>query len=782
MNSHALEVLEFDRIVEKLHGLCWSIPAKRYLIEPTINSDWIEHSLDCLAEMVDVYKSDGGPPTLVFDDIDMMLEKTAAEGVVLEPSELIKTANLYNVVMGFKQLNKKYANIGRICEKLTYSDEITAGINQAILPPNEIKDNATPELKNIRRQIRQTRQRLESKYNSYLESDYAKYLSDNVVTVRDGRFVLPVREGDKNRIQGIVHDRSSTGATFFVEPLDAVEYNNKYRELLAAEKQEIFRILRTLTDLVLESIDSIKSNIKILVELDIYSAKARLAIKLKCSRPKINDESYFDIKRGFHPLLRWRDIQNGNDALVPLDIELGKEFTTLVITGPNTGGKTVALKTVGLVCLMAQSGMFIPAAEGSSVPIFKNIFADIGDEQSLESSLSTFSAHLANIKTALSEAAHECLVLLDEIGAGTDPDEGAALGQAIIEKLTEQNILSIVTTHHGKLKTLAINIEGVQNGSLDFDSRNMKPTYRFRLGTPGLSYAIETAVKIGLDKSITERAESLIDRSERKLARIISELSEKLQATDETLVEAENKRLSYEALSNIYKEKLDNVQQEQKRIKKEALQEAEKMVYKLKGEITDLIDEAKKSDKKVEAFRAAKHQAQEQIQNLNEKIRQFEPPVNQAAADGTEGEKVYLPDLKAIGEIVEKPEPSGKVRVRIGNVILHTEMRKLFKSSEQGEAKAPITHTNPFVNVDPSMEIDLRGMTFDEAQPVLDKYLEDVYQAHLDNVTVIHGKGTGVLRIKVQDYLKRHSKVKSFRLGNWNEGSFGVTIVEIVKD
>ena len=782
MNPHSIKVLEFEQIIEKLHDLCWSIPAKRFAITPSNSADQIEHSLNCLSEMVEIYQADNGPSTLIFGDVDLMLEKTAAEGVVLEPSELVKVADLYNVVKGFIDLEDKYSNLQKLSSGLVYNESVVSGINQTVLPPDEIKDSASPELKSIRRQIRQTRKLLENKYNSYLESDYSKYLSDNIVTIRDGRFVLPVREGDKSKVKGVIHDRSSTGVTFFIEPFEAVEYNNNYRELLVAEKQEIYRILRQLTDQVIESLESIKTNVRILITLDIYSAKARLALKLKCSRPEITDRNIIDIKNGYHPLLRWRDRQSGSDNTVPLDLQLGQEFTTLVITGPNTGGKTVALKTIGLICLMAQSGMFIPADEGSTVPVFSNIFADIGDEQSLETSLSTFSAHLGHINTALNEAATDCLVLLDEIGAGTDPDEGAALGQAIIENLTGRGIPSIITTHHGKLKTLAVNIEGVQNGSLDFDTKNMRPTYRFRTGVPGLSYAIDTARKLGLDNSITDRAESLIDRSERKLAEIITELTNKLQAAEENFNKAEEKKLSYEALSRIYSDKIENIEREEKRIKKESLQEAEKLIRKAKDEITSLIDEAKRSDKKIEAFRSAKRQADTKIQEIKEQVKQFEPPINRAAALGKVGEKVYLPEMNATGEILELSDDSGKVRVRIGNVVLHTDLDRLYKTTEPEIPAEHISRSTAFIDVSPAMEIDLRGMTFDEAEPVLDKYIEDVYLTHLDNVSIIHGKGTGALKTKVQNYLKKHQRVESFRLGYWNEGSYGVTIVKIKRD
>jgi len=782
MNLHTIKVLEFDRIVDKLHSLCWSVPAKRIEILPLKDVSAIENTLDCLSELVEIYHVDGGPPGLQFGDIDLMVERCAAEGAVLEPSELVNVADLYYIVKGFVELDAKYKNLHKLIARLDYDEALAAEIENTVQRPNEIKDSASSLLRDIRRRIGKTRNSLEAKYNSYLESDYSKYLTDKIVTFRDGRFVLPVREGDKGRIKGVVHDRSSTGVTFFVEPFDAVDLNNAYRELLAAEKQEIYRILRALTDKILARLQSIKQNIQVLIQLDIYSAKARFAVKLNCHRPFLNTDGVIDIKTGYHPLLLWRDKEQGTDNTIPLDMSLGKDFTTLIITGPNTGGKTVTLKTVGLLCMMAQSGMFIPAKEGTTLNVLSDIYADIGDEQSLEASLSTFSAHLANIKNALDNAGDDCLVLLDEIGAGTDPDEGSALGQAIVEYLAERRLLSIVTTHHGKLKTLAVNHANIENGSLDFDTQKMRPSYKFRLGVPGLSYAIETARKLGINESVTARAEALLDRSERKLAGIISELTEKLRETDEKLTKAEANRLSYESLAQLYTSKLENFEKEKKQIKKRSLEESEQLIRNAKKEINELIDEAKRSTKKVESLRTVKHLADEKIIEIHEQVKKIEPQYVRPEAEGKLGEKVYLPEMQASGEIVEAPDAGGRVRVKIGNIVLITDMNKLFKASGANTNTEQFKSSSAYLDVTPSLEVDLRGMTFDEAQPVLDRYLEDVYLAGLGQVTIIHGKGTGALKTKIQNHLKKHPHVKTFRLGQWNEGSYGVTIVEIKKD
>ena len=467
---------------------------------------------------------------------------------------------------------------------------------------------------------------------------------------------------------------------------------------------------------------------------------------------------------------------------MPLNIQLDNERRILVISGPNAGGKSVCLTTVGLLQYMLQCGLLIPVKDDSMAGIFQNLFIDIGDEQSLAASLSTFSAHLENIKGALDEAGDDCLVLLDEIGAGTDPDEGAALGQAIIERLTERGIPSVVTTHHGRLKALAVDNPLIRNGSLDFDSVTMTPTYKFRTGIPGLSYAIETARRIGLEKAVTDRAESLLDASERKLAGIITALSDKLKAAENSLAETENRKLSYEALAGIYKNKLDNLEQEKKQLKKESLEKAAQIARELKNEIAGLIEQAKQSEKKLESLRSIKRHIQEKSRSIEKQIEKLSPAPQLAAAEGRVGENVYLPDLKKQGLIIERPDQRGRVKVRIGAVVLHTELRRLYKAADTEAGRKELAGAAAYFQPEPDLEVDLRGLTFDEAEPVLEKYLEDVYFAHFNNVTIIHGKGTGALRVKVHDYLKRNPRVSSFRLGNWNEGSYGVTIVEIKKD
>ncbi len=774
-----MKVLEYDWIVQRLHDLCFCNPAKRITIEPLTETAIIESNLDCLAEMIELYQADGGPPSLVFDDVDRIAEKAASSGEVLEPVELAKIGEFLSVTKGFVQLDRRYVNLKRLTGSLHYNEELDQAIQNSIKPPDEIKDGATPELRRIRRAIAQSRERIETRFAEYLNSSMSSHLSDNVYTIRDGRYVLPVKEGSRSRIKGIIHDRSSTGATYFIEPIEAIEQNNQLRELLSAEKQEIYRILRRLTDEVCGYIETLKENVRILSGIDMLSAKARFAIQLNCVRPILSRERIIEIKSGYHPILRWRERCGDGSTTVPLDFSLGRGFTTMVITGPNTGGKTVALKTVGLLCLMAQSAMYVPAGDGSTFGVFENIYADIGDEQSLETSLSTFSAHLQNILEALREADSGCLVLLDELGAGTDPDEGSALGQAIIENLTQRAVCTVVTTHHGRLKALAVSLNGVTNGSLEFDKENLRPTYKFRQGLPGLSYALQTARKLGLSEEIAARAENLIDPSERNLSAVIAELSDKLRKIDEQLEDASRSRLAYESLAKIYAEKIDSFEKQKKEIKKNSVVKAEQAVRQARAEIDALIAEAKSSAKKMEALRDARRAADKKIEELQKTADSLEPETRGNVPHGLPGERVFLREMNAVGEIIEKADRDGRVKVRIGKVTLVTDLAKLTLKAEA--APDPAGGYRFDAEITPSLELDLRGLTFDEAQPVLDKYLDDVYLAGLDSVTIIHGKGTGALKTKIHQHLKGHSRVKSFRLGNWDEGSYGVTIVEMMK-
>jgi DNA mismatch repair protein MutS2 len=783
MNNHTLKVLEYSFILERIAYHCQSAPGKRRAmsLSPFTQMDRIESSLDLISEMNDIFKFDGGPPGAAFDDLAEKLERSRSSGDILEPKELLEYSSFFGIVRDFQKIRTQFTNLHAIIAGLTYPQNLHEEIEKSIDYSGDIKDSASVELRRLRRELTEVRGRLNDKFEKYLHSDTSAYLSDNLFTIRDGRYVLPVRETDKGRVKGIIHDRSSSGATFFIEPAETVDINNRHRELETAEREEINRILRHLTELLFANFEAIAENVEILSRLDFVAACSRLSREIDAVRPKFSEDGRMAIIRGRHPALMLRALGKKLEV-VPLDLTLTRDDFVLIITGPNTGGKTVALKTVGLLTLMASSGLFIPADSKSQFLLFDNIFADIGDEQSIESSLSTYSSHLNHIKEALEEADSESLVLFDELGAGTDPDEGSAIGQAVVEHLARTKCYAVVTTHHGKLKALAGKVAGVINGSMEFDQQNLRPTFTFRAGIPGSSYAVEIARKLGISERITGRAWELLDQKERDLTRLIAELNQKSIELSEEIKKSTANRLSYESLTKIYQERLESLQKQEKELRKKRLKETEELIKTARDELEKIIEGAKENKKDREGLREARRDLGERLIRTRHEIDEMASPLpTYQQAQGLPGEKVMIKGIEAKGEVIEPADASGRVRVRIGGATMLTDLEKLVRLSDPGrELKASNIKTDYAPT--PGLEIDIRGLTFEEAEPVIERYLDDAMNAGLETISIIHGKGTGALRKKVQDYLDRCQSVISHRLGNWNEGSSGVSVVTLRKD
>jgi len=562
-----------------------------------------------------------------------------------------------------------------------------------------------------------------------------------------------------------------------------VELNNRHRELETAEREEINRILRHLSDMLYVNGDAIKGDVAILSHIDFVAASARLAREMKGVRPAFSDSGELAIKNGRHPTLLLNTPEEKRNEVVPLNLTLASEQNIMVITGPNTGGKTVALKTVGILSLMAASGLFVAADPKSQFLLFDKIFADIGDEQSIESSLSTYSSHLSHIGAALEQAEDNSLVLLDELGAGTDPEEGSAMGQAVIEYLSHIGCYAVVTTHQGKLKALAGKVPGVVNGSMEFDRQHLRPTFVFQSGIPGSSYAVEIARKLGLPAEITDRAWELLDQKERDLTRLITELNQKSVQLTEELRKATSDRLSYESLAKIYQDKLEAWQKAEKEHRKKQLQEMEELIKAAKGELDRLIEEAREKRKDREALRTIRRSVADRLETTQHELEKMTIVPAQMPARGLPGEKVRVRGIEATGEVLEPADSSGRVRVRIGNATMLTDLEKLVSTAEtesRAEPRPMDIKTN--YSPDPGLELDLRGMTFEEAEPLIQRFIDDAGNAGLESIVIIHGKGTGALRKKVQVYLGQNPRVETFRLGNWNEGSSGVTVVTLKKD
>lgn len=782
MNSHTLGVLEYKKIIDELVSFCKSVPGKSIASElkPLADVRAIDKHLDLTSEMNEMFEYDGGPPDLEFGNLGMRLEEASSSGNIVEPKELLEYSAFFKTVYLCQKIETKYEKISALVSGLIYPDSVHRAIDRAVDLSGEIKDSASAELKTIRRELRQVKVKLDEKFERYLREEMSSYLSDDIYTIREGRYVLPVREGDKGHVQGIIHDRSSSGATFFIEPSETVELNNRHRELETGEREEINRILRKLSEMLYMNLDAVKLDVKILSELDFIAGCSRLSRKLHAKRPLFSDSREIHIVNGKHPVLMLNFGDDPQKEVVPITIDMFEGSNIYIITGPNTGGKTVALKTVGLLSLMAASALYVPADDKSVFTLFDDIFADIGDEQSIDSSLSTYSSHLSHIKAALEGAGENSLVLLDELGAGTDPDEGSAIGQAIVEDLSRKKCFGIVTTHHGKLKALANKVEGVVNGSMEYDTENLRPTYRFLTGIPGSSFAVQIAEKLGMPLGITGRAAELIDKKEQDLTELITELNKKLGQLKREEEEASSNRLKYESLVMTYEEKLKAQEKIEKERKRDFLKKKEELIRQTVTELDRLVKEARKKSSDRTEVRRIRKVAAENLDHTRRELQELEPAPEGEPARGLPGESVYVTGINAHGEVLEPADSLGRVKIRVGNVTMLTELKKLIKKEKSSAVAVSSVKTD--YSPTAGMELDIRGMTFEEAEPIIDKYMEDARNSGLATVSIIHGKGTGALRKKVQQYLSHNFGVESFRLGNWNEGSSGVTVVSLKTD
>ena len=780
MNSHTLKILEYPTVLERLAYHCRSTPGKLKAtgLYPVINVESLNLRLDLISEMTDLFRFDGGPPDLEFGDLAKRLEQAASSGEIFEPNELLDYSSFFKTVFDCQRLKEKYKRLREISSRLVYPQDLQREIERSIDISGNIKDSASPELKRIRRELYQVKEKLDDRFEKYLYSETASFLSDKLFTVREGRYVLPVRETDKGKVPGIIHDRSSSGATFFIEPAETVELNNHHRELETAEREEVNRILRYLSEMLYMNLDVVKEDVELLSRLDFIAGCSRLSKELNGSRPLFSDSRELNMKNGRHPILILNAARDDDSTVVPLSVAMASSSNILIITGPNTGGKTVALKTIGLLSLMAASGLFVPADEKSTFVLFGKMFADIGDEQSIDSSLSTYSSHLSHIKTAIEESDSQSLVLLDELGAGTDPDEGSAIGQAVVELLSRKGCYAVITTHHGKLKALAGKVEGVVNGSMEFDSEKLKPTFHFRPGIPGSSYAVEIAKRLGLSKEVTDCAWELLDSKERDVTRLITELSRKSADLSSQLETARSDSMKYKSLVKIFEEKFESLKKAEKELRKNQLKKTAEIVKEAKDEIDRLIKAAKEKSKDEEALRRIRKEISEKLEKTKEEIHRLSPAPAGERARGLPGERVHIIGIGAEGEVLEPADSMGRVKVRVGNINMVTELDNLLRKGPDGRS-APKSSVTTDYSPAPGLDLDIRGMTFEEAEPLIQRYIDDACNAGLEQVTIIHGKGTGALRKKVQDFLAHNQRVASFRLGNWNEGSTGVSVLTI---
>ncbi|MDD3839563.1 MAG: endonuclease MutS2 [Clostridia bacterium] len=793
MNLKTLKALEYDKIIKKLYDLTTSQMGKDAIegLMPSCDPGKIKHMLEETEEAYNIINVEGMPPLNGFNDIRKEL-KMAEVGSTLNAEQLLSIRSILKICRDLKRfklmLQKRkleYSKIFRQIESLFDLKQVEDSICDCIGSDGSVLDSASAQLRTIRKSINIYNNRIRDNLNSIIHSSrYQSVLQEPIITIRNNRYVVPLKSQCRGAIKGIVHDQSASGVTVFIEPSSVVEANNKLNQLYTDEKREIEKILSQLTYTIKDNNDLIYSNIRILQQLDVIFAKANLAIDMDAVKPVLNTKMYIELKDARHPLIP-------KEEVVPIDIELGNRFFILLITGPNTGGKTVALKTLGLLVLMAQSGLFIPAKQGSQISVFNKVFADIGDEQSIEQSLSTFSAHMKNIKRIIEDVDQFSLVLLDELGAGTDPDEGSALAMAILDYLYQKQARTVATTHYSELKKYALSKKGIENAAVEFDINTLSPTYRLIIGVAGKSNAFDISEKLGLDKKIVQNARDLISSDKIRFEDILASLEKNRIESETHLDSAVRFKQDVKQLKEDYKIKVDQIEQQKNRIIQQAKQEARKILLDAKEKSDDIIKDLKRIQ-----YDAAKgeesinKQIEQKRRHLNDKIKLINTEImkdtfapSQAVHSPQnikKGDSVYLLNIQKKGIALSDPDPDGELTVQVGILKVKVKLEEVKKiKDEQQEYTEKVLSVNLNKDRKVSNQIDLRGKQLEEALADVDKFLDECILAGLSEVMIIHGKGTGVLRAGIRHNIKKHPHVKKFRSGKYGEGESGVTVVTL---
>ena len=788
VNAKALHTLEYDKIVQKLAATAATSLGREEAekLYPSQELRVVERRLAATDEAARAIALKGAPPFGGITDVRASLYRAKLHGM-LQPAELIEIAQF---IMGSRRLNKFISSADEeltlplltdLREPLTDFKAIEDEIRRCVDEQGDVLDSASPELASVRRDIRINAGRAREKLESLIRSSSVqKMLQDALITQRNDRYVIPVKAEYRSHFGGIVHDQSGSGATLFIEPEAVVQMNNKLRELTLKEQQEIERILRKLTEAVGERADLLTGDVELIGQLDFIFAKASLAHSMMATLPAVNDEGKLLLRRARHPLIEQKNV-------VPIDIELGDDYSAIIVTGPNTGGKTVSLKTIGLLSLMAMSGLFVPADDGSILCVFDGIYADIGDEQSIEQSLSTFSSHMTNLISMLGQVTSRSLVLLDELGAGTDPAEGSALAIAILEHLHRIGCRMIATTHYSELKAYAYNREGIINASMEFDVATLRPTYRLLVGVPGRSNAFAIAERLGLPKSIIEHARGEVSEDELKVDTMIASLEKDRRTAESERKLAERLRLDVEKLQQQIADERAKFQEQKAKLLDEAREQARLSVAKAKREAEDIIAELRqlaldegasvKEHKLIEARKKLEDAvpapaAREPRAAAGGKAVKIEPG-DEVKVHSLGGQRGHVVELSGNQEAVVQ---LGIMKMKVALADLEP-VRQQASSKTKQQAQATVVKRSRDENI--RTELDLRGTTLDEAILEVDRFLDEAFLSNLGQVYVIHGKGTGALRAGIQEFLRRHKHVKSYRLGSFGEGGAGVTIAEL---
>ncbi len=790
MENRHHKALELDKILEILADYASAADSKELALslKPETNIKLARAELQKTEDAFILLAKFGGPSFGSIINVNNSLARANAGGV-LSMREMLDVSEVLRVIRSLSEWRSRQS------EEASYSIDVYFGslrankfletkITSSIMNEDEMADTASPTLADIRRKIKQQAARIREKLDGIIHSQtYQKCLQDAIITQRNGRFVVPVKSEYRSQVAGLVHDTSSSGATVFVEPMSVVEANNEIRVLQGKEQDEIERILMELSAEIGGYAEEIKYSYEAAIELNLIFAKAQLAYKMRASMPELNGDGITLLKKARHPLL-------DSKKVVPVDIKLGDGFDTLVITGPNTGGKTVSIKTLGLLTLMAMCGLMLPVADGSKVCVYKKIFADIGDEQSIEQSLSTFSSHMVNIVNIINESDDKSLVLIDELGAGTDPVEGAALAMAILERLKFNGAKIAATTHYAELKAYALDTPGVENGSCEFDVNTLRPTYRLLIGVPGRSNAFAISEKLGISPNIIERAKELVSAENSRFEDVVDTLEQRRLEMEREKEEALILRREAEAIKAEAEKKLADAELLRQRELERAKGEAMRLVENSRRQANALLMEIEQAKKDI------KKSSSERLNETRSKLRKglsgldaAADPIMDAADDGYElsrplqiGDTVKIAGMGSEGTVLSVEDSKGYVEIQTGSMKMRVKVKDLRLVEKKKESKPSAQlkkQTESRMTSAADTRCDLRGMTVEEAIMTLDQFIDSMVMSGLSEVTIIHGKGTGALRAAVQQHLKKHTQVKTYRLGTFGEGENGVTIATL---
>ena len=786
MNSLYLKKLEYEKILEKLAGYCHTYLAKDYALSllPSNDKETVKQWLKETEQAIGLIERNGTPPLSEIAEIDVYI-KMLESSLTLSCRALLDICNILEMSKELKCyfepfINEEcYENLNIYFTRLYTNSSIADKIKKSIIDSETVADNASQNLASIRRRERKLEQDIKDKLNKILHSStYSKYVQENVVTIRNDRYVIPIKQEYRSQVKGFMHDISSSGSTVFIEPLTVFEFNNELNNLKVEESNEIEIILQNLSNMLIPYTNELRVSSQNIGKLDFIFGKAKYSNSIHGITPFINDKKQINLIEARHPLI-------DHEKIVPTSINIGKDFKLLIITGPNTGGKTVNLKTVGLLELMACSGLNIPAKDGSSIYVFDEIFADIGDDQSISDSLSTFSSHMINIAKIVNTATSNSLVLVDELGSGTDPLEGANLAISILDYLKENSILTIATTHYQELKRYALIDPDVQNASVEFDIENLKPTYKLILGVPGKSNAFAISSKLGLKEDIIKKAQNLMAKQDIDIENLLKKIYDDKLKVENDKEQIEKNLNQIELLKKNLQRDDSKLKQKEKELIDNAKLEARKILEDAKDDATRLINqmkEIKENSKNLTELENIRNQINSSIKGtlVKNEIQESNNPIDRNKI--VPGAKVYVTTFSQNGIVASKINKSDEVQVQVGLIKTNVSIKFLEEPRNlENDLTKPQVGSQPRVSKTrlANSEINVIGLTTYEAIPLVDKFLDDCFLAKLKTARIVHGKGTGKLRTEIHTFLKKHKHVSSFRMGTFGEGEMGVTVVEI---